>query len=307
MLNLYKLEIFAIVVQTGSFSAAAERLLLTQPAISQHIQDLESHLGTSLFQRGRRGVTLTQAGRILHEYTLQILRLLAEAENAVADVNNLAAGQIVVGATPGVSVYLLPDWVQAFRQRSPKRTVVVQTGITPQIVAGLRSGQLDLGLIEGELDTGVDRTGLGMLALEENEQFVVVGPRHPWWGRKSVRLADLSGQNMVMRQRSSQTRIWLEQALQQADLQVHVTAEFDTVESIKRAVARGEDLAILPDYAVRAELELKLLHMIALEGRPLLRTLKLVWNRNALFSPATRAFLRFLAAVLPALHGLELD
>lgn len=83
MLNLYKLEIFATVVQTGSFSAAAERLLMTQPAVSQHIQDLEASLGARLFQRGRRGVTLTPAGETLHSYTQEILRLLAEAENAV--------------------------------------------------------------------------------------------------------------------------------------------------------------------------------------------------------------------------------
>ena len=76
MLNLYKLEIFAIVVQTGSFSAAADRLLLTQPAISQHIQDLEASLGARLFERGRRGVSLTPARETLHTYTRQTLRLL---------------------------------------------------------------------------------------------------------------------------------------------------------------------------------------------------------------------------------------
>ena len=96
MLNLYKLEIFAIAAQTGSFSAAAERLLMTQPAVSQHIQDLEASLGAKLFARGRRGVTLTPAGETLHRYTQEILRLLAEAENAVTDVQNLASGQVRV-------------------------------------------------------------------------------------------------------------------------------------------------------------------------------------------------------------------
>ncbi|MFO7631993.1 MAG: LysR family transcriptional regulator [Caldilinea sp.] len=303
MLNLYKLEIFAIVVQTGSFSAAADRLLMTQPAVSQHIQDLEASLGARLFLRGRRGVTMTEAGETLHRYTQEILRLVAEAEDAVTDVQHLASGQVSVAATPGVGVYLLPDWTQAFRQQYPNLTVVVETSITARIVAGLRSGQMDIGFVEGELD-GVDPEGIGVQELEVNEQFVIVGPKHPWWERESVSMEALAGQSIVMRQRNSQTRIWLDGELQRAGVQVQVAAEFDNVESIKRAVAKGKDITILPDYAVRNELEMHMLRAVPVEGSPLLRTLKLVWSRNAFFSPVTRTFLRFLARYLPALNEI---
>lgn len=303
MLNLYKLEIFATVVQTGSFSAAAERLLMTQPAVSQHIQDLEASLGARLFQRGRRGVTLTPAGETLHSYTQEILRLLAEAENAVTDVQHLASGQVTVAATPGVGVYRLPDWVHAFRQQYPNLSVAVETSTTPHIIAGLRSRKMDVGFVEGELDEA-EPDGVGVLELETNEQFVVVGPKHPWWGRTSVRLEDLAGQSMVMRQRNSQTRIWLDNELQVAGVSVIVAAEFDNVESIKRAVAKGKDIAILPDYAVRSELEMQMLRAVSIEGKPLLRTLKLVWSRSAFFTPVTRRFLRFLVRYLPALEKI---
>lgn len=304
MLNLYKLEIFAIVVQMGSFSAAAERLLMTQPAVSQHIQDLEASLGAKLFQRSRRGVTLTPAGETLHRYTQEILRLLAEAENAVTDVQHLANGRVRVAATPGVGVYLLPDWVHSFRQHYPNLSVTVETNITPQIIGGLRSGKMDVGFIEGELDD-VDLEHIGVLALEVNEQFVIVGAKHPWWQRESVQLEDLAGQSMVMRQRNSQTRIWLDTELQAAAVSVRVAAEFDNVESIKRAVAKGKDIAILPDYAVRSELEMHILRAVPIEGRPLLRTLKLVWSRNTFFTPVTRTFLRFLERYLPMLEKIR--
>lgn len=304
MLNLYKLEIFAIVVQTGSFSAAADRLLMSQPAVSQHIQDLEASLGARLFQRGRRGVTLTEAGDTLHRYTQEILRLVAEAEDAVTDVQHLANGQVSIAATPGVGVYLLPDWTQAFRAHYPNLTVMVETSITQRIIAGLRSGQMDIGFIEGELD-GADQEGIGVQELEVNEQFVVVGPKHLWWSRESVQMAELAGQSMVMRQRNSQTRIWLDGRLQSAGVQVSVAAEFDNVESIKRTVAKGGDITILPDYAVRNELEMKILRAIPVEGRVLLRTLKLVWNQNAFLTPVTRTFLRFLAQYLPVLGEQE--
>ena len=303
MISLYKLEIFALVVQTGSFSAAAERLLMTQPAVSQHIQDLEAALGAKLFARGRRGVTLTEAGETLHRYTQEILRLVAEAESAVTDVRHLASGQARMAATPGVGVYLLPDWVQAFRQAHPNLTVTVQTSITPSIVAGLRRGEMDLGFVEGELDS-FDQEGIAALELEVNEQFVIVGPKHPWWERKSVQLEELAGKGIVMRQRNSQTRIWLDGELQRAGVQVQVVAEFDNVESIKRAVAKGKDIAILPEYAVRSELEMGLLRALPVEGKPLQRTLKLVWNPSHPFSAVTRAFLRFLAHELPPLSAV---
>lgn len=305
MLNLYKLEIFAIVVQTGSFSAAADRLLMTQPAVSQHIQDLEASLGARLFTRGRRGVSLTPAGETLHEYTRTILRLVADAENAVTDVTQLASGHVSVAATPGVSVYRLPDWVQAFRQQYANLSVSVQTNITPQIVADLRSGQLDLGLIEGELD-GVEQNGLGVLELETDEQFVIVGPRHPWAQRASVTCDDLNGQEFVMRQRNSQTRIWLDGKLAAAGIQVQVAAEFDNMESIKRSVAKGVGITILPAYAVHSELEIGMLHALPIEGKPMQRTLKLVWNDESYFSPVTRTFLRFLQSYLPRLVELHL-
>jgi DNA-binding transcriptional LysR family regulator len=305
MLNLYKLEIFAIVVQTGSFSAAADRLLLTQPAISQHIQDLEASLGARLFLRGHRGVSLTPSGETLHTYTRQILRLLAEAENAVTDVQHLASGQVKVAATPGVGVYRLPDCTQSFRQQYPNLSVTVETGTTRQIIDGLRHGQLDIGLIEGELEQGDDKAGIGVLELEINEQFVIVGSKHPWWARTSVRQEELAGQRMVMRQRNSQTRVWLDGELQRAGVQVQVTAEFDNAESIKRTVAKGTEIAILPEYVVRTELEMGVLHAAAVEGKPLQRTLKLVWNQNAFFTPVTRTFLRFVTRYLPALSRLN--
>lgn len=305
MLNLYKLEIFALVVRTGSFSAAAERLLMSQPAVSQHIQDLEASLGTRLFRRGRRGVSLTPAGETLYRYAQEILRLVAEAENAVADIRHLSGGQVTVAATPGIGVYLLPDWAQAFRRRYPNLTVAIQTRTTPQIMEGLLRGEMDIGLIEGELEE-LDNDEIGVLALEDVEQFVIVGPEHPWWGRSTVAMEELTGQRFVMRQRHSQTRIWLEEALRTAHVQVQVVAEFDNMESIKRAVAHGDDITILPHYVVRREVEAGTLAALAVEGRPLWRTLKLVWNRHAHLSPVTRAFLRSLEKHLPRLQELAM-
>lgn len=298
MLDLYKLQIFSVVVQEGSFSGAGERLLMTQSGISQHIQDLERTLGTMLFERGRRGVTPTAAGRTLYEYSRTILKLVAEAENAVTTVQNLPEGQLVIGATPGISVYLMPEWVQSFRARYPNLTVGVQTHTTPEIVALLRTGRLDLGFVEGELDERHGET-LGALLLMEVEQQVMIGAKHPWWGRGVVSLEELNGQSFIMRQRESQSRLWLDEILQAHGVKPKVMAEFDNLESIKRAVIGGSCLTILPDYVVGQEQILGLIQTLAIKGTPLRRILKMIWLRERFFSPITHAFLNHIRQMFP--------
>lgn len=302
MLDLHRLEIFALVARAGSFSAAAERLLMSQSGVSQHMSELEAALGARLFERGRRGVTLTPAGQTLLDYTRQLLRLAAEAELAVTDVASLASGQVAVGATPGVSAYQLPEWVQSFRGRFPRLSVSLKTDITPAIVRGVLAGQLDLGLIEGEVRVG-EWDDLGVLVLRDVDQYAVVGRKHAWWDAVEIEMSQLEGQAFIMRQPGSQTRIWLEEALRSHGVRPRIVGEFDHVESIKRAVIAGSCLTILPDYAVTDEVAMGTLRPLPIRGRPLRRDLKLVWNAAGVFSPVTRAFLDHLAGEFPALSS----
>ena len=224
---------------------------------------------------------------------MTIFRLVAEAELAVTDVAGLREGRLAIGATPGVSAYLLPEWAQSFGQRYPNLTVITQTAITPAIIGELRGGQLDLAAIEGELDD-VAMIGLRVQPLEQFDQYAVVGRKHPWWGRDEVVLAELAGQAIVMRQARSQTRLWLDQALRDNGITPRVVAELDNLESIKRMVMLGASLAILPLYTVRAEVELGLLQATPLAGRPLRRTLRLLWREGRPLGPVARTFVQFL-------------
>jgi DNA-binding transcriptional LysR family regulator len=300
MLSLYKLEIFAIVVKEGSFSAAAERMYMTQSAVSQHMHDLEHSLGATLFKRGRRGVTLTSVGKKLHDYTRRILHLVAEAESAIINVEKLEEGQMSIGSTPGVSVYLLPDWIQAFRQRFPRLTVTMDTAITTEIVARVLDHRLDIGFVEGELDD-IHSSRLGDMALRDMHLNIIIGREHDWWDQEAVPLAALNEQPFVTRQPGSRTRTWVDRMLQQQDVQPKIVAELDNPESIKRAVLTGMGVAILPECAVYHELEMGLLQVIPLEDVTLRRTLKLVWDKTAPFSPVSRAFLTSLADEFPQL------
>ncbi len=304
MLDLNKLHVFHIVAQAGSFSAAAERLYITQSAVSQHIKDLETGLGRPLFQRGRRGVRLTPHGEILHGYARDIFALAARAEAALTDVAHLSEGRVGIGATPGVAVYLAPEWIARFRARYPQLTVALQTGVTARVVPDVLAGRLDMGIIEGELDAFAGEARLAWRPLLEVEQRIVVGASHPWAGRAAVRLEELSGQPMILRPPGSQTRAWLDAALRPRRVAPLVAAEFDNLESIKRSAAQGSCLAVLPEYVIRAEAAAGALVALPVEGRPLVRTLKLVWALDQPFGPVALAFLQTLSAEYDALREL---
>lgn len=300
MLSVYKLEIFSVVVVEGSFSGAAERLYMTQSAISQHIQDLESQLGTKLFKRGRRGVTMTSAGETLHDYTRSILRLVAEAESAVTTVENLESGQVNIGTTPGISLYLLAGWFQTFQQRFPKLRISMKTDITSHIIDAVLDHRLDVGFVEGEINR-VSNPRLGQIPLKEIEQFVIIGQGHPFWHDPSVSIQDLNEQTFITRQPNSDTRIWLDGIFEDAQIMPHYVAELDNPESIKRAVMSGMGITVLPEYAITQEEENGQVRALPVRDNPLRRSLKVVWDQDIACSAITKAFLTHLSDRYPRL------
>jgi len=303
-LSLHKLEIFSAVAQTGSFSRAAEQLLMSQSAVSQHVHDLESSLGNVLFVRGARGVTLTEPGAALLGYTQKILELVAQAELAVTDVSRLESGSMTLGATPGVSAYLLPEWVDAFSEKFPNLSVAVQTDITPVLIERIRSQHLRVAIVEGEPDDSHVSGGCIATALEEVEQYVVVGPKHPWWSRSVVHVRELDGQAMVTRQRSSSTREWIDRVLARHGVRPRIVAEFDNLESIKRSTASRVAFAILPDYIVRDAEEAGRLRRLTVRDCDMRRTLHLLRSSRGNFSPIECAFFAQLGRRFPVLGAM---
>jgi DNA-binding transcriptional LysR family regulator len=301
MLTLYKLEIFNTVSMEGSFSRAAQRLRLTQPAVSQHIRDLEKKLGRELFQRGNRGVRLTPAGELLVDYTRRILSLLAEAENAIASLDELSQGQVTIGATPGVGVYLLPGWVKSFHERFPEVVVTLKTDTTAGVATGILNGDLNLGLIEGEL---LLAPPLNSIALQEIELFVVVGSQHKWWNSTEVPLSDLDGQAFIARPQGSHTRAWTDQLFSRNGITPRIVVEFDNPEAILQAVAAGAGISLLPDWAIPDSSAGARVRKIRVQGASLNRTLRLVWSESRPLSPAARAFVARLSEPFPILSQL---
>ncbi|MFN8528887.1 MAG: LysR family transcriptional regulator [Anaerolineae bacterium] len=304
MIDLQKLHVFHVVVQEGSFSAAAERLYITQSAVSQQIKTLESGIGRTLFDRGWHGVRLTPSGEILAETTRQIFDLLAKAEHELSADVEVTSGKLTLGATPGIGVYLVPNWVQEFRTEFPKITVALNTDVTGDIVDEVLAHRFEIGIIEGEVPDSTPMR-LGVLVLAAVELQLVVGFKHPFWERQSVPLAELSNHSFIMREQGSQSRIWLERTLWRHGIEPVIGAEFDNFEAIKRAVASGTCMAVLPSYIFEREADQHLLHPVTVEGKPFMRELKLVWDREIPISPIARRFMTYLTRYYPAAGAFQ--
>jgi DNA-binding transcriptional LysR family regulator len=296
MFDLNKLRIFIHVTQGGSFSAAAQQLYMSQSAVSQHMQELEAALGVKLFQRGRRGVMLTIEGGILREYAQRIINLTTEAENALLNVANIRIGKINIGATSGVSAYLLPTWTHDFQQRYPRIVVATHTTSTSQIMAQLDSQKIDLGFFEGDLDLA-DAMRLEQELLCEVPQLLIVGPQHAFWKRKTLAWRDLQDAPFITHQSGSHSRLWLDHVLQGQQVRPKVVAEFDNLEAIKRSIFTGGAMTIMPAYAVANEISQGQLRAIRLPIH-LTRMLRAVWNRNISLAPIARAFMAYADACL---------
>ncbi len=206
-----------------------------------------------------------------------------------------------IGATPGISIYLVPEWVQRFRARYPQLSVALKTGVTAQIVADVLEQQVDLGFVEGELED-LKPSRLNVIPLQEVEQVVVVGFKHPWWDKAAIQIEDLHQQSFIVRPPNSQSRVWLDQSLHDYGIEPVIGAEFDNLESIKRSVIAGSCLTILPSYVAQTEVDQGLLHLVRITGQPFKRVLKLISVRDTPYSALERAFLDVLSREYPVLE-----
>jgi DNA-binding transcriptional LysR family regulator len=293
MVTLHKLRVFRAVYELGSLNKAAQTLYLAQSVVSQHIQDLEASYGVPLFQRTPKGVTPTQAGDVLYGCASQVLALLTETEQAISQLDAAGQRQLNVAATPGVSVYLLPGWLQAFQHSYPNITVNLQTALTGDILRDVRHHRYDLGFYEGGFDDA-HHDDLRQARIRTVAYYIVVSSAHPWRERTEITLAELTTQPFINRPPTSRTRQWLDAVLGHAGLRN--TAELDSPGAVKYALLSGLGTAALPDYAVQREVERGELCRLRLSGYDLTRPLWMVWDKRQPLSLVQRAFIRTISS-----------
>ncbi len=292
-MDLRRLAVFAKVAELGSFSRAAEALSLTQPTVSEHVRALEDELGVQLLDRLGRGAAPTRAGQLLLGYAQRILALSREARQALDQFQGRMSGELVVGGSTIPGEYVLPGLIGRFKTKYPDISVSLLIGSSRQVTDWLEDGRVEVAVV------GAPPAPRSLAARElmPDELVVVVPAGHPWAVRKSVSLADLKAEPLIVRERGSGSRDALERALGQANAALsgfRVVGEMGSTQAVKQAVRAGVGIAIISQRAVEDECRAGLLHCVKLKDLRVARAFYLATHRDRSRSPLAEAFVAFI-------------
>jgi DNA-binding transcriptional LysR family regulator len=286
-MELNQLETFLAVAEERSFSRAAVRLHRTQPAVSQVIRKLEASVGEVLFDRAARDGSLTAAGQLLREYALRLMALRREASSALGELKSLERGRLQLAANEYTCMYLLPA-IDLFRREFPQVSVAVHRMLASRIPEELNLRTFELGMISFRPDPAQYRT----IAVYSDSLAFIVSPRHALAGAERVSIADLGAELFVAHNVTSPLRQKVIETFQRYRTPLNMAIELPTIEAIKRFVAMGNGVALVPHLTVARELETGELVRIPVDELEVKRVLRMVHRRNGTLSYAAQAFLR---------------
>ncbi|HLY42631.1 MAG TPA: LysR substrate-binding domain-containing protein [Terracidiphilus sp.] len=286
-MDLSQLETFLAVAEERSFSRAAVRLHRTQPAVSQVIRKLEASVGETLFDRAARDGSLTAAGELLRDYALRLVALRREASSALGELRSLERGQLQLAANEYTCMYLLPA-VDAFRREFPHINVAIHRVLASHIPDELNQRIFEIGVISFRPDPVQFRT----IAVYGDSLAFIVSPSHPLAGASSVSISELGNENFIAHQVESPLRRKVIETFQRYRTPLNMDIELPTIEAIKRFVAMGNGVALVPHLTAARELETGELVRVPVDELEMKRVLRLVHRRPATLSYAARAFLR---------------
>jgi DNA-binding transcriptional LysR family regulator len=286
-MDLFQLETFLAVAREGSFSRAAQVLHRTQPAVSQTIRKLEQHTGEILIDRSSREGILTDAGRVLREYAEKLLNVRAAARTALHELRHVTQGHLTLAANELTCLYLLP-LLEQFRRMHPGVKITVQRSLASRIPLHLLSHGVDLGVLSYKPED----PGLRSTVVYRDELAFVVPRSHPLAGVKEVHIRQLGAESFVAHHVPSPYRAKVLQTFQRRRVPLNMQVEMPTIEAIKKFVASGNGVALVPAVCVQAEIERGELARLPVPELAFERKIRLVYRRGAGLSHAARAFLR---------------
>jgi DNA-binding transcriptional LysR family regulator len=291
-MDLGQLEVFLTVTREGRFSRAAEKLHRTQSAVSQSIHKLEEDVGELLFDRSSRDGGLTDAGRVLQEYAERLLNLRNDASGALAELRELQRGKLAIAANEFTALYLLPVLAE-FRRLHPMIRIMVQRSLGSHIPGDVLRHTSELGVLTYD----PEEPQLHSIVVYLDELIFVVPPTHPLAAESQVSIRQLGAESFVAHIVSSPYREKVIQTFKRHKTPLHMDIELPTLQAIKRFVAMGNGVALLPEISVENELTRGELVRIPVRELRLHRKLRLVYRKAASISHAARAFLKVAEAV----------
>ncbi|GAB2702403.1 selenium metabolism-associated LysR family transcriptional regulator [Paenibacillus thermoaerophilus] len=292
-LNFHQLHIFYSVAEKGSFSAAAQSLHMTQPAVTMQIQSLEDYFGVKLFQRSTKRIEITEAGRTLLPYARRGMRLIQEAEAAMAAYSRMLAGSLQLGASLTIGEYILPRLLGRFNRDHPDITIRLKVMNTAQIVGDILNHHLNFGLVEAP----IEHPDITAEAVMSDELKLIVPADHSLARAERVTPEDLFRHPIILREPGSGTRRVMEEELARKGFKasdLHIAMELGSTGAIKSAVEAGLGISLLSESAVKHEKTLGLIAVRSIDGLEFTRHFYSIYLKTSLLPLSAVTFLGYL-------------
>jgi LysR family transcriptional regulator, transcription activator of glutamate synthase operon len=287
-MDLRQLRYLVALAEERHFTRAAEREHIAQPALSQQIRRLEDELGMALVERTTRRVRVTRAGELLVTRGRRILAELEAARDELEEIRGVRTGHVTVGTMHTMGPVDVSLALAVFHERHPAVELTVREQSSEELAEMLRDDELDLAFLS--VTERIESHELGLHQLVSEELVAVLPPRHPLSRRRRVRMAELQGEQFISFREGARLRELLIAAGQHAGFEPTVKLESNESERIRRLVARGMGVAILPrSDAERPGADVAVLR---LTEPSLTRDITLAWREGRRHPPAVAEFLQ---------------
>jgi len=284
-----QLRVFNEVAKHLSFVRAAENLHLTPPAVTMQVKELENHVGTPLFERQGKKVSLTTAGEYMLVYTRRILSTLKDAEDAAARLVHAQTGVLTIGMV-STAKYFMMKLLAQFKEKHTGVEMRLATGNRDHLLKLLENNELDVAVMgrpPRELKTRAE-------PFAAHPHVFVSAMSHPMAQERRIRAEDLRGQEFIVRERGSGTRAAMEKFFEDARITPKMPIQVSSNETLKQAVMAGLGLGFVSMHTIGSEVEHGQIAVLDVEGAPVVRAWNLVHTQSKMLSPAAEAFRYFM-------------
>ncbi len=292
-MNIKQLEVFLAVVESGSFSRAAEATFITQSTVSQHISSLEAEFDLKLLDRTRKTVFPTEAGKLLLAYAWQIVSKAREVPLAMKKLRGLEDALLKIGASNIPGSYLIPAILPLFTARHPGVSLAVLQGDSRETLDRLKQEEIELGII----GTLFEDRNIGFLRLGQDKIVLVVKGDHRWAGGGPISSKEMLTERFILREAGSGTDKTVQEALAKVGLrpdQIKIQASLGSNEAVKQAVRNGMGAAFISEISIGNELARGEIAVVRIRGLTISRFFYLIRRRKRDLSPPARAWVNLL-------------
>ncbi|NGP88702.1 LysR substrate-binding domain-containing protein [Fodinibius halophilus] len=285
-MELRQLKYLVSIAEEGTFTAAAEKLFISQSALSQQVKRMEEELGVPLFDRSRNRLQFTEAGELLHHRARKIIKEVEEAKTAIDDLEGLCRGTLSIGVVQTVNAYLIPRVVSYFSREYPKVKLGIEELSAPLLEEKLYNHELDIGI---SFNPSV-YPDLDFERIFSEQLLMIVNPRHKLAQCSSIEVKGMGEEHLLLLSNGYCTRRIWDAAAREAEVEPNVQIEMNTIDGLLSAIQNNTKVGtVLPALTMEMKAAEGLMG-IPLENPSPEREVGILWRKGAYRNKASEKF-----------------